>query len=333
MPESAIQRDFWSDARREALKADKLSRSIREESGSALASLRAEVEQLLTRVAQVELRRQQVELERRSTIQRLREDYEIDLTDHLNSESNPTEELDRETLFRVAETLKKQVSSIGSVNLESLEELDDLESRYQELSGQYSDLTQAKAMLTKLTNRINADSRELYLANFELVRGHFQDLFCRLFSGGHADLVLVSEEGEDPLESGVDIIASPPGKELRSLSLLSGGEKTMACVALLLALFRSKPSPFCVLDEVDAALDDANIGRFSAVLSEFLGTTQFVVITHSKRTMTIADTIYGVTMQESGISKQVSVRFEDVTEDGHIVPSQLAANAPSRRAA
>ena len=141
-------------------------------------------------------------------------------------------------------------------------------------------------------------------------RGHFQQLFRDLFGGGHGDIVL--EEGVDILESGMEIVARPPGKEPRSISLLSGGEKTLTCVALLLAIFRSRPSPFCVLDEVDAALDEANIDRFTKVLHDFLAWTQFIIVTHSKKTMTCADTIYGVTMQESGVSKQVSVRFEDV---------------------
>ncbi len=126
------------------------------------------------------------------------------------------------------------------------------------------------------------------------------------------------EEGEDILECGIEIVARPPGKEPRSISLLSGGEKTLTCVALLLAIFRSRPSPFCVLDEVDAALDEANIERFINVLKEFLEWTQFVVVTHSKKTMAFATTLYGVTMQESGVSKRVSVRFDDVSENGEI---------------
>jgi chromosome segregation protein len=129
-----------------------------------------------------------------------------------------------------------------------------------------------------------------------------------------ADIIL--EDENDILESGIEIIARPPGKELRSISLLSGGEKTLTAVALLLAIFRSKPSPFCILDEVDAALDEANIDRFTAVLREFLDRSQFIIITHSKKTMAAADVLYGVTMQESGVSKRVAVRFEDWPEDG-----------------
>src|SRR5207245_5019810 len=134
------------------------------------------------------------------------------------------------------------------------------------------------------------------------------------FGGGMADVVL--EDENDILDCGIEIIARPPGKELRSISLMSGGEKTMTTVALLLAIFRSKPSPFCILDEVDAALDEANIGRFTLVLREFLELSQFIIVTHSKKTMATADMLYGITMQESGISKRVAGRFEDWPDDG-----------------
>jgi len=134
----------------------------------------------------------------------------------------------------------------------------------------------------------------------------------------------------DILESGVEIVARPPGKEPRSISLLSGGEKTLTCVALLLAIFRSRPSPFCVLDEVDAALDEANIDRFTHVLKGFLTWTQFIIVTHSKKTMTCANTIYGVTMQESGVSKQVSVRFEDVSDTGEVLLPTEADQSAAR---
>ena len=156
-----------------------------------------------------------------------------------------------------------------------------------------------------------------------MIRTHFQELFRKLFGGGMADIVL--EDEVDILESGIEIIARPPGKELRSISLMSGGEKTMTAVALLLAVFRSKPSPFCLLDEVDAALDEANIGRFTDVLREFLDKSQFIIVTHSKKTMACADVLYGITMQESGISKQVAVRFEDWVDE------EPAAGRPEQR--
>ena len=167
--------------------------------------------------------------------------------------------------------------------------------------------------MEEIINTINQDSRRLFTETFAAIRTHFQELFRKLFGGGMADVLL--EDENDVLESGIEIIARPPGKELRSISLMSGGEKTLTAVALLLAIFRSKPSPFCILDEVDAALDEANIGRFTVVLREFLDRSQFILITHSKKTMAAADVLYGITMQESGISKQVSVRFEDWPDD------------------
>src|SRR5262249_28638581 len=154
--------------------------------------------------------------------------------------------------------------------------------------------------------RINAESRRIFLDTFETIRVHFKELFRKLFGGGDADMVL--ENPDDVLECGIDIVARPPGKELRSLSLLSGGEKTMTAVAMLFAMFKSKPSPYCILDEVDAALDDANVERYVAVVREFVSMTQFVIITHRKRTMTAADVMYGVTMEQAGVSKRLAVR-------------------------
>jgi chromosome segregation protein len=237
----------------------------------------------------------------------------------------PGSPFDREAIEREIAELRDQINNIGAINLEALDELDQLEDRFEKLSSQYRDLVDAKASLERITQRINADSRQLFLSTLETVRGHFQELFRRLFGGGEANIVV--DEAEDVLECGIEIVARPPGKEACSISLLSGGEKTLTCVALLLAVFRSKPSPFCVLDEVDAALDEANIGRFTAVLREFLSFTQFIVITHSKKTMAGADTLYGVTMEESGVSKRVAVRFEDVTEDGQILPSAMFRGA------
>jgi chromosome segregation protein len=218
--------------------------------------------------------------------------------------------------------LRRKINNLGNVNLEALAELDQLEARHKTLFDQYTDLANAKNSLEKIINKINTDSRRLFAETLEVVRGHFQQLFRDLFGGGHADIVL--EDGVDILESGIEVIARPPGKEPRNISLLSGGEKTLTCVAMLLAIFRSRPSPFCVLDEVDAALDEANIDRFTKVLHDFLAWTQFIIVTHSKKTMTAATTIYGVTMQESGVSRQVSVRFEDVSDDGQIRPERLA---------
>ena len=262
---------------------------------------------------------------RDSLADRLREDYGIELAE-LELEPSEEEQRHREEVQEEIEDLRRKINNLGNVNLEALAELEELDARYQNLSTQHKDLADAKGELLRIIEKINADSRRLFAETLDTVRGHFQTLFRDLFGGGQADIVL--EDEEDILESGIEIVARPPGKEPRNISLLSGGEKTMTCVALLLAIFRSRPSPFCVLDEVDAALDEANIDRFTKVLHGFLDWTQFIIVTHSKKTMTAASTIYGVTMQESGISKQVSVRFEDVSEDGHINESAFLRNEP-----
>jgi chromosome segregation protein len=199
----------------------------------------------------------------------------------------------------------------------ALAELDELQTRYDFLHGQYEDLQAAKESLQRIIQKINADSRRMFMETLEVIRQNFQKLYRKSFGGGNADIVL--ESSEDVLECGIDIVATPPVKTALSNSLLSGGEKALTAVALLLAIFQHRPSPFCVLDEVDAPFDEANIGRFVNVLTEFLDWTKFIIVTHSKKTMTASTTLYGVTMQESGVSKQVAVRFEDVNEKGEII--------------
>jgi len=207
------------------------------------------------------------------------------------------------------------------VNLDALKELEELEGRYLAMDEQYQDLVKAKETLEKIIVRIDNDSRKLFVETVEAIRQNFQKLFRQTFGGGKADIIL--EPDVDPLEAGVDIVATPPGKPEFSNSLLSGGERALTAVSLLMAIFQFRPSPFCVLDEVDAPFDEANIGRFIDVLKSFLGWTKFVIVTHSKKTMTAATTLYGITMQESGVSKRVSVRFEDVSDDGHISEDAL----------
>jgi chromosome segregation protein len=241
-----------------------------------------------------------------------------------NDHSPLTTHLDPLVVNEEIAELRRKLARLGNVNLESLQELSELESRAAHLQTQSDDLTSAKKSLEEIIAMINQDSRRLFTETFESIRTHFQELFRKLFGGGMADILL--EDEADVLESGIEIIARPPGKELRSISLMSGGEKTLTAVALLLAIFRSKPSPFCILDEVDAALDEANIGRFTAVLREFLDRSQFILITHSKKTMAAADVLYGITMQESGVSKRVSVRFEDWPENGQ---ASAASAAPA----
>ncbi len=302
-----------------AIDRREMLRRQRTELTAEARKIRAKVHKAEEKIHTQDLAASEVRHERNGLASRLREDYGIELA-QLEHEPSDEEQRQREEVQEEISELRRKIGNLGSVNIEALEELDDLETRYKTLSDQYRDLAGAKASLEKIIDRINADSRRLFSETLQTVRGHFQTLFRDLFGGGHGDIVL--DEDVDVLESGIEIVARPPGKEPRSISLLSGGEKTLTCVALLLAIFRSRPSPFCVLDEVDAALDEANIDRFIKVLQDFLAWTQFIIVTHSKKTMTCADTIYGVTMQESGVSKQVSVRFEDVSEDGEIRPQR-----------
>lgn len=220
----------------------------------------------------------------------------------------------REEIELEVQRLRKKIKKLGAVDPDSLQGLDDLEFRYKHLSTQLQDLKHAQATLEDIIRKINTESRRIFIESFETIRGHFQQLYRQLFGGGDGDVLM--EDEADPLECGIEIVARPPGKELRSISLLSGGEKTMTAVALLLAIFKSRPSPFCILDEVDAALDEANIDRFASVLSQFQDQTQFIVITHRKRTMTAADRIFGVTMEEAGVSKRLTVQVDDVGENG-----------------
>lgn len=215
------------------------------------------------------------------------------------------------------EELRGKLQELGPVNLEAIETLETLKTRYTTLFNQYNDLVAARKSILKIVDRVNADCKRLFEETFEAVRGHFCDIFQKLFGGGRADLAL--EDPSKPLESGVDIVARPPGKELKSLSLMSGGEKSLTCVALLLAIFRYRTSPVCILDEVDAALDEGNVNRFSNALLDFVPETQFLLVTHSKKTMSSAKAIYGVTMEDSGVSKILSVHFDDVGEDGEIL--------------
>ena len=214
---------------------------------------------------------------------------------------------DWDAIAAQVQSLQKKVDEMGPVNLVAIEEYEEAEQRFNFLQGQYDDLVKAKSELAEVINRINTETKSMFVETFEKIRANFQAMFTEMFGGGKADLKLT--ESDDVLEAGIDIMARPPGKQLQSISLLSGGEQTMTAVALLFAIYQVKPSPFCVLDELDAPLDESNINRFTAVLKRFLDHSQFVVITHNKRTIGMADVLYGVTMQERGVSKIVSVRF------------------------
>ena len=228
-------------------------------------------------------------------------------------------EIPWERIELVVAELTERVDSMGPVNLDAIQEYDELEERYNFLEQQNTDLINGKAELMEAISRINKTTKELFSETFEKIRVNFQEMFTQLFGGGKANLLLMDES--DPLESGIEIIAQPPGKRLQSISLLSGGERTMTAVALLFAIYMVKPSPFCVLDEMDAPLDESNIGRFIKLLDRFIGQSQFMVITHNKRTMSRADTLYGVTMEERGISKLLSVKFTG--RDEQLAPAAI----------
>jgi chromosome segregation protein len=240
--------------------------------------------------------------------------------------------LDWAVVESLVRELEAKVDSMGPVNLDAIQEFDELEQRYTFLEQQNTDLINGKAELLETISRINKTTRELFADTFEKIRVNFQEMFMELFGGGKANLVLTDET--DPLESGIEIIAKPPGKQLQSISLLSGGEKTMTAVALLFAIYMVKPSPFCVLDEMDAPLDESNITRFIKILDRFVGQSQFVVISHNKRTIARADAIYGVTMEEHGVSKLVSVKFSTREKDQNggeedVLSSSTAGHVPS----
>lgn len=210
------------------------------------------------------------------------------------------------------EALRSKLEQMGPVNLVAIEEHQELQERYNFLTTQQQDLLNAKEDLHKAINKINRTTRELFMETFQKIQVEFRDMFRLLFGGGDAELLLIDQS--DILESGIEIIARPPGKKPQSISLLSGGERSLTAIALLFAIFKVKPSPFCVLDEIDAALDEANIDRFCRILKEFVKDSQFIIITHSKKTISIADVMYGITMEESGVSKIVSVKFAEAIE-------------------
>ncbi len=225
------------------------------------------------------------------------EDLEVDDTVTLDHEARETRQNE----------LKEQIERLGEVNVAAIEEYQELSERYRFLTEQSEDLRRTMESLRNAIQKINRTSRKLFTETFEQISAKFEETFPRLFNGGKARLSLT--EGEDVLEAGVEIVAQPPGKRLQNVTLLSGGEKTLTAVSLLFAIFQVKPSPFFLLDEVDAALDDANVGRFNALLHEMTTRSQFVLITHNKATIELSDTLYGITMEEPGISKVVSVKL------------------------
>ena len=328
------------------------------EAGASVQALTERVDELRAEHAAVEqalhaleLKTGELKVRLETLVQRTLDELQLDLPHRyasLTEEGAPgyqPGDVDWDAVAEEIKQLREKLHRLGNVNLDAISEQDELEQRQGFLSTQVTDLTESKRQLEQLIDEINTESGLRFEQTFNAVREHFQGMFRKLFGGGKADVYLETEvddpkakaevgaDGQmilpqkkkvDILEAGIEIMAHPPGKKPATISQLSGGEKTMTCIALLMSIFKSKPSPFCILDEVDAALDEANNGRFNLIVQEFLEQSQFIVITHSKRTMTIADQLYGVTMQEQGVSKRVAVKFDQVDAQGRIKETAAA---------
>jgi chromosome segregation protein len=276
------------------------------ENEQLLRTSRQEQTEVEQQLHQIQMELSQLSVKEEDLCQRVKEELQMELADSYKNYRQ--QETDWDAVREQIAELRGKIERLGNVNVDAIDQQQQLEDRYQFLATQAEDLNQSKSQLEQLIEKINTESREKFQTTFEQVRIHFQELFRKLFGGGKADVFL--ENPDDILDSGIEIMARPPGKENRAISLLSGGEKSMTAIALLFAVFLSKPSPFCILDEVDAALDEANNERFNLIVKQFHDMSQFIIITHSKRTMSIADMLYGVTMQTQGISKKISVQFE-----------------------
>jgi chromosome segregation protein len=286
-----------------AQRADALARAEAEQ-GSA----RSAVESLREKTREAELARARAEADREHLDDLCRQELGMIASDASVPEMEQVEEIDLEALEAEVAEIKQKIDRLGPVNMTAIEEFSELEERHAFLTSQREDLQRSMDSLRESIRRINRESRQRFTEMFEQIRQSYQEVFKLLFSGGRADLRL--EEGEDVLECGIDILAQPPGKRLAGVHLLSGGEKALSAIALLFAIFRCQPSPFCLLDEVDAALDDSNVGRFARMVGEYAKSTQFVIITHNKLSMEAADLLYGVTMEEPGVSKVISLQLQ-----------------------
>jgi chromosome segregation protein len=280
---------------------------------AAMDSLSREIEGLQARLAELRLDEQKTAMARDEIVRRAQEELQLDelaLSEGFTPDAGLATNAALDELDVHVRELKSRLDKLGPVNMEAMAELEEAGGRLTFMETQRADLQQARSTLEETIATIDGESKKLFLETFEAVRTNFQRIFRQLFGGGKADVTL--EEGADPLDAGVDIYARPPGRELLPISLLSGGQRTMTALALLFAVFEARPSPFCILDEVDAALDEANVGRFLAMLDGFRSHTQFVVVTHKKLTMAACEGLYGVTMEVKGVSRQVSVELGDV---------------------
>jgi chromosome segregation protein len=306
-----------------------------EQAESQLAGHRQMLDASRTRKAAADVELAECRMHRQNQFDRIGNEYSLSPA-QLVAEADPAWPGGQAPAIEDAETriaqLNGEIHEMGPVNLVAIEEYKELEERHAFLRAQETDLVKAKGQVMDLIRMINKKTSEMFQSTFDQANVNFERMFAKLFNGGTAKLVLL-ENAEDPLECGIDIIARPPGKRLQTISLLSGGERTMTAVALLFAIFMIKPAPFCLLDELDAALDDSNIVRFVLQLKEFLVHSQFLIITHSQQTIASADIVYGITMPEKGISKIVSMRLKDIgVRELAIEPSPADAQAQAESA-
>jgi chromosome segregation protein len=317
-----------------------------------LRSLRNSLGELQDRRAQQQVRESQLQMKIDNLIEHVSRSYHLDLRafapDHaafdktLSAQIKRSEKVEGEAraipgpsalvssdVEKLIEDLTRQLDNMGPVNLDAVHEYDELEERYKFLEAQNNDLTNSRRELLDVIAQINSTTRKLFSETFAQVRTNFREMFTELFGGGRADLSLLDEN--DPLNCGIEISAKPPGKQLQSISLLSGGERSMVAAALLFAIYMVRPSPFCILDEVDAAMDEGNINRFIRVLDRFVEQSQFIIITHNKRTIAKAGVLYGVTMEERGVSRLVGMKLTAPQQVSTEVTSNGGERAPAQR--
>jgi chromosome segregation protein len=351
--EEALAQSVVADEQRSVELAESITRVTQTvgELTARVETIRGQRQEVEAQLHDLELRAGELRVRIETLVQRTLEELHLDLPARyaeLTADGKTYAPADQnwDAVAEQIKELREKIHRLGNVNVEAIDENDELEKRLAFLQAQVADLTGAKAQLEQLIQEINTESSTRFEQTFNAVREHFQGMFRKLFGGGKADIYLETEldppktaqpildaDGQplppqkikvDILDAGIEIVARPPGKQPVSISQLSGGEKAMTCVALLMSIFKSKPSPFCILDEVDAALDEANNQRFNLIVQEFLDQSQFIIITHSKRTMQIADLLYGVTMQEQGVSKRVAVKFDQVDAQGRITEQAAA---------
>ena len=320
------------------------------ETESSLRGVRHSLNELHDLRSKQQVRESQLQMQIDNVAERISRRYQVNLRDFaldqgafdktlraqikrhekLEGEAAPdSRELAAPDVEKVIAELTRQLDNMGPVNLDAVHEYDELEERYKFLEGQNNDLTNARRELLDVIAQINSTTRKLFAETFAEVRVNFREMFAELFGGGRADLSLLDEN--DPLNCGIEISARPPGKQLQSVSLLSGGERSMVAVALLFAIYMVRSSPFCILDEVDAAMDEGNINRFIRVLERFVKQSQFIIMTHNKRTIAKADVLYGVTMEERGVSKLVGMKLTAPQQISSEVASNGDQQEPSQR--